>query len=48
MNIYVVWSGDVSMGEYEAESSDDAIAQAVEEGGGSEIEYNAMLLEENI
>lgn len=48
MNIYVVWSGDVSMGNYEAESFDDAINQAVEDGGGSEMEYDAMLLEENV
>lgn len=44
MMTYSVWSGDVWMGEYQAESMDDAIAQAVDDGGGSEIEYNAMLI----
>lgn len=48
MNTYVVWSGDVSMGNYQAESFEDAIEQAVEDGGGSEMEYDAMPLEENV
>ena len=45
MNKYSVWSGDVWMGIYEAESSDKAIQLACEDGGGSEIEYDAMQVE---
>lgn len=45
MKNYSVWSGDVWMGEYKAESADEAIAAAVKDGGGNEIEYDAMQMD---
>lgn len=42
---YSVWSGDVWMGVYEAATFEEAIQMAVEEGGGSEMDYDAMLVD---
>lgn len=42
MKNYSVWCGDVWIGNYDAESAEEAIAIAVEDFGGSEIEYDAM------
>lgn len=43
-----MWSGDVLMGDYIAENIEDAIDQAVLDGGGHEIEYNAYCKEEDV